>query len=156
MKIFQISIIALVVVAAACTPSKKKEQSTEAEAPTAQSEVTTEPTSTEPKVFFKNITEGDTVSTPVYVEMGVEGMEIKPAGAIEEGSGHHHILINQSSWPEGQVIPASDSTIHFGKGQTETQLELEAGEYTISLQFANGAHQSYGEKMAASVKVVVK
>ena len=65
-------------------------------------------------------------------------------------------MVNQASWPEGQVIPASDSTIHFGKGQTDTSLELEPGEYTISLQFANGVHASYGEDMAASIKITVE
>ena len=54
------------------------------------------------------------------------------------------------------MIPASDSTIHFGKGQTDTSLELEPGEYTISLQFANGVHASYGEDMAASIKITVE
>ena len=83
-------------------------------------------------------------------------MQIEPAGQVKEGFGHHHILINQEFWPKGEVIPASDTTIHFGKGQTDTQLELAPGDYTISLQFADGVHTSYGPEMATSIKITVK
>jgi hypothetical protein len=110
----------------------------------------------EPIVFFKYPEDGATVGSPVYVEMGVEGMEIEPAGVVKEGFGHHHILINQTVWPMGEVIPMSDSTIHYGKGQTDTSLELAPGEYTITLQFADGVHASYGKPMAASITVTVE
>tara|TARA_Y100001972_G_scaffold128511_1_gene189868 strand:- start:345 stop:803 length:459 start_codon:yes stop_codon:yes gene_type:complete len=110
----------------------------------------------EARVFFKAPEDGATVSSPVFVEMGVVGMQVEPAGEVKEGFGHHHILINQEYWPKGEVIPASDTTIHFGKGQTNTSLELAPGEYTISLQFADGVHSSYGPDMAASIKVTVK
>ncbi|MFY0626474.1 MAG: DUF4399 domain-containing protein [Reichenbachiella sp.] len=124
--------------------------------------VSTEPVAVEPVtadsayVFFKNPANGATVPSPVFIEMGVSGMEIEPAGVVKEGFGHHHILINQTSWPEGTVIPASDSTIHFGKGQTDASIELPAGEYTIALQFADGVHSSYGETMATSITVTVE
>ena len=58
--------------------------------------------------------------------------------------------------PKGEIIPASDSTIHYGGGQTDASLELEPGEYTLSLQFADGVHSSYGEEMAASIKIKVE
>ena len=48
------------------------------------------------KVFFKNLNEGDTVASPFQVEMGVSGMKIKPAGELEAGTGHHHIILNKS------------------------------------------------------------
>ena len=109
-----------------------------------------------PKVFFKYPEDGATVGSPVYIEMGVEGMEIEPAGEVKEGYGHHHILINQTHWPVGEVIPMSDTTIHYGKGQTDTSLELAPGVYTLTLQFADGVHASYGPPMAASIKVTVE
>ena len=107
-------------------------------------------------VFFKHPADGATVPSPVFIEMGLKGMQIEPAGAVKEGFGHHHILINQTSWPKGQVIPASDSTKHYGKGQMDASLELEPGEYTISLQFGNGVHSSYGEEMATSIQITVE
>ncbi len=108
------------------------------------------------RVFFESPAEGTTVSTTFPVKMGLEGMQIEPAGQVKEGFGHHHILINQTSWPEGEIIPPSDTTIHFGKGQTETELTLEPGNYVISLQFADGVHASYGPSMAASMNIVVE
>jgi len=108
------------------------------------------------KVFFKWPKDGSTVASPVFIDMGVEGMIVEPAGVVKEGYGHHHILINQSYWPEGEVIPTSDSTLHYGKGQTDASIELEPGKYIISLQFADGVHASFGEKMASSVEINVE
>ncbi len=108
------------------------------------------------EVFFKNLKNGDTVSSPVKVEMGVRGMEVKPAGEIVAGTGHHHILINQGAMSSGKVIPNDETHRHYGKGQTEAELELTPGEYKLTLQFANGAHESYGEALSASVNITVE
>lgn len=108
------------------------------------------------RVFFKNLKDGDEVRSPVKVEMGVEGMEVRPAGEPVKGTGHHHILINSTGTSKGDVIPFDEVNIHYGQGQTETELELEPGEYTLTLQFANGMHQSYGGQMAASVTILVR
>lgn len=110
----------------------------------------------EKSVFFKHPADGATVPSPVFIEMGVNGMTVEPAGVVKEGYGHHHILINQIGWPEGTVIPMSDSTKHYGKGQLDTTLELEAGTYTLTLQFADGVHSSYGESLASSITVTVE
>ena len=48
------------------------------------------------RVYFANLENGDTVSNPVYIEFGVKGMEIKPAGEIVKGTGHHHLLIGNA------------------------------------------------------------
>ncbi|MEQ9425447.1 MAG: DUF4399 domain-containing protein [Cyclobacteriaceae bacterium] len=144
----------IITFAVACSPAKKKD-SDEEMASTEATEETTEQ-SVESRVFFVSPSEGDTLTTTFTVEMGLEGMEVEPAGAINEGFGHHHILVNMASWPEGEIIPATDSTIHYGQGQTSTELTLEPGEYMLSLQFADGVHSSYGESMAASINVVVK
>ena len=108
------------------------------------------------RVFFKNIEDGDHLRSPIRVEMGVSGMKVEPAGEVREGYGHHHILINQTHFPKGEVIPQTDSTIHYGKGQIEAEIELPVGVYTLSLQFADGVHASYGKELAASVEVFVE
>ena len=107
-------------------------------------------------VFFKWPKDGSTVASPIFVDMGLSGMLIQPAGKVNKGFGHHHILINQTSWPLGSVIPMSDSTLHFGLGQTDASLELDPGNYIISLQFADGVHASYGENMSSSIKIKVE
>ena len=109
----------------------------------------------ESSVFFKNIKDGDQLRSPFVMEMGVRGMKVEPAGEVRKGYGHHHLLINQTNWPEGEIIPQSDSTIHYGKGQTESEVVLSKGKYVLTLQFADGVHTSYGPKMSSSVEVYV-
>ena len=108
------------------------------------------------QVFFKWPKDGSTVGSPVFIDMGLEGMIVEPAGKVKSGFGHHHLLINQKFWPEGSVIPTSDTTLHYGQGQTDTSIELDPGTYILSLQFADGVHASYGEKMSATIKINVE
>jgi TIR domain/Domain of unknown function (DUF4399) len=61
------------------------------------------------KVFFSEPKDGAVINGPVKVVMVVEGMEVKPAGEVVEGTGHHHILINKDFIPPGQVIPLRHS-----------------------------------------------
>lgn len=107
-------------------------------------------------VFFVNLNDGDVVTSPVHVEMGVNAFEIMPAGKIEKGTGHHHLVINDGPADLGVVVPADDTHIHFGGGQTETDVELAPGEYTLTLQFANGLHQSYGPELSKTITVTVE
>jgi hypothetical protein len=46
--------------------------------------------------------------------------------------------------------------MHFGKGQTETEVKLPPGKYKLTMQFANGAHQSYGAGLSKSINITVK
>jgi Domain of unknown function (DUF4399) len=107
-------------------------------------------------VYFIAPLDGATVSSPFTVKFGLVGMGIKPAGELAAGTGHHHLLINDTAMPAGQVIPANDTHIHFGKGQTETEVKLAPGTYKLTLQFADGYHQSYGSEMSATITVTVK
>ena len=108
------------------------------------------------RVFFANLSDGDTVSNPVAIAFGVEGMQVKPAGNIKKGTGHHHLMIGGDSIATGEVVPANEKHIHYGGGQTSDTLDLPLGETKIALQFADGAHASYGSKMSASIRVFVK
>lgn len=107
-------------------------------------------------VFFVEPLDGATVSSPVKVRMGVKGMQVHPAGELKEGTGHHHIVVDGGPIERGTVVPADATHIHYGKGQTETELELTPGSHSLTLQFANGAHQSYGPHMSATVTVTVE
>lgn len=108
------------------------------------------------KVFFVNLNDGDVISSPFTVEMGVEGMTVEPAGELKKDVGHHHIIINRGAYAVTEVVPMDEMNLHYGKGQTEAELELEPGEYMLTLQFADGLHQSYGPEMSASINIVVE
>ena len=83
---------------------------------------------TSSKVFFKNLNNGDTVQSPVTVEMGVRGMKIKPAGKLEAGTGHHHIILDSQFVQYGEIIPMDKTHLHYGKGDTVASVPLEKGE----------------------------
>ncbi len=109
------------------------------------------------KVFFKNLKNGQTVTSPVKVDMGVDGMTVDTAGAVKNNSGHFHLLIDaEDSIPYGQVIKKDSTHLHYGKAQTSASLTLAPGKHTIALQFADGIHRSYGAKLATVVTVNVK
>lgn len=114
------------------------------------------PPSGERGVYFIEPADGATVSSPVKVKFGLKGMTVRPAGELVEGTGHHHLLINTAGPKAGEVIPADDKHRHFGKGQTETEVALPPGEYVLKMQFADGYHQSYGDAMSASIRIIVK
>jgi hypothetical protein len=90
------------------------------------------------------------------VKFAVTGMDVKPAGDMSANTGHHHLLINGDSMKSGESIPFDETHMHFGKGQTETEVKLPPGKYKLTMQFANGAHQSYGAGLSKSINITVK
>jgi hypothetical protein len=109
------------------------------------------------KVFFKNLKDGQTVKSPLKVEMGVEGLKLDTAGAIVAGTGHHHLLIDAGdSIPVGTIVPKDATHLHFGKAQSSTEVPLTPGKHVLTLQFADGIHRSYGGQLAATITVTVK
>lgn len=108
-----------------------------------------------PSVFFESPLENQTVKSPVKLVFGLTGKKIGPVGNMSPELGHHHIIINGGAIPTGQPVPADAQHIHFGKGQTEISLDLTPGDYHLTLQFANGAHQSYGPEMSKTIKITV-
>lgn len=107
-------------------------------------------------VYFINIKDGEKVQSSFVVEMGVEAMEIEPADKIEEGKGHHHIIIDGSYIKKGESIPENKTNIHYGKGQIFDTLKLNPGIHTLTLQFGNGVHQSYGKDWSNTITVEVE
>jgi len=68
------------------------------------------------KVYFKNVKDGETVKSPLKVEMGVDGMQLDTAGALVAGTGHHHLLIDAGdSIPAGTVVPRTPPTCISGR-----------------------------------------
>jgi hypothetical protein len=87
-----------------------------------------------------------TVHGPFVVRFGLKGMGVAPAAAGKlENTGHHHLLVDTdlSTVDLQAPLPATDKIIHFGKGQTETQLTLPPGKHTLELLFADAGHRSF-------------
>jgi hypothetical protein len=107
-------------------------------------------------VDFVEPKQGDTVPSTFTVRFAVEGMAVAPAGDMTAGTGHHHLLIDTADIEENVAIPMDDQHRHFGKGQTETSITLTPGKHRLTMQFADGAHRSYGAKYRKSIEVTVK
>lgn len=92
-------------------------------------------------VYFLAPADGASVTSPVTVRFGLRGMGVAPAGVEAANTGHHHLLIDvETPPPEGQPLPATDQIRHFGLGQTETELTLEPGQYTLQLVLGDHLH----------------
>lgn len=109
------------------------------------------------KVFFKNIKDGQTVTSPLKIEMGVEGMSLDTAnGILKPASGHHHILIGMDSITTETVVPKDSVHLHYGNAQSNAEVVLPPGKHTLTLQFADAMHRSYGGRLTSKVTVTVK
>ena len=111
------------------------------------------------KVYFINLKDGDTVKSPVFIQFGLSGMGIAPAGVEKENTGHHHLIINEAI--EGEeleyAVPADEQHIHFGKGQTEATLELPAGTHTLQLVLGDWSHVPHDKPvMSERISVTVE
>lgn len=96
-------------------------------------------------VYFVNLRDGDKVTSPFRIAFGLVGMGIAPAGVQVENTGHHHLLINQRLTNDmlTKSIPFTEKYRHFGRGETETTLELPIGKHTLRLLFADANHKPY-------------
>ena len=94
--------------------------------------------------YIVNLEGGQHVSSPVLVRFGLSGMGISPAGVTGQGTentGHHHLVIDSPPPAAGVPIPAeAGKYVHFGRGQTETTLELAPGEHTLQMALGDAAH----------------
>src|ERR1044072_5025015 len=85
------------------------------------------------EVYFIAPTDGATVTSPVTVKFGLKGMGIAPAGITFDNTGHHHLIIDADLPPLDAPVPTDAQHVHFGKGQSETTIELKPGKHTLQL-----------------------
>ena len=110
-----------------------------------------------PSVRFEEPADGATVTSPFEVVMAATGLTVEPSGEVNEGAGHFHILVDTDFTPVGEVIPTDEQNLHYGQGQTTATLELEPGEHTLRLQFADGLHTALeGDQYTDTITVIVE
>lgn len=109
------------------------------------------------KVFIIEPKDGATVSSPVTVKFGIEGMEIAPAGTDKANTGHHHLIIDTELKDFKSAIPADANHVHFGKGQTEASVELKPGPHTLELVLGDKNHIPHNPPVISPlIKITVK
>lgn len=92
------------------------------------------------RTFIVSPADGATVTSPFMVEFGAENITVIAAGDNTPDSGHHHLLIDAPLPEFGLPVPKSDQYVHFGGGQTQTELTLEPGTHTLQLLFGDYLH----------------
>lgn len=108
------------------------------------------------KVFILSPTEGSTVPQKFQLKLGVEGLKLSALSKMEPDSGFHKITI-QGGWvSSGSVGTKAIKEVTLDKGESETALNLEPGEYTITTQFITGTNQVADALLKSSVKIKVK
>jgi hypothetical protein len=108
-------------------------------------------------VYIISPKDGATVKGPVKVQFGLSGAGIAPAGTQIDGTGHHHLLIDDPQVDLTVPMPATDQIKHFGKGQTETTLTLKPGKHTLQLVLADWKHQPFNPSVSSTkITITVK
>jgi len=113
-------------------------------------------------VYFINLEDGATVSSPLKISFGLSGMGVAPAGTEKKHTGHHHLLIDRPALGQGEdgadefiySLPADENHMHFGGGQTEASVELAPGTHTLQLVLGDMNHIPHNPVVASKVITV--
>jgi len=110
------------------------------------------------RVYIISPRDGEKVAQTFTVKFGLSGMGVAPAGVDWDNTGHHHLLIGVDQLPDlGKPLPASDKVIHFGGGQTESEVTLPPGEHTLQLVMGNYLHIPHNKPvMSEKITIVVE
>jgi len=103
-----------------------------------------------PRVFFIEPKNGATVTSPLHMKFGSEGIEIAavPPGdltkdQVRPGKAHYHVGIDQSCLPSGKVIvKGTPSWVHFGDGKDVFDTQLTPGKHKLALQLGDDLHET--------------
>ena len=108
-------------------------------APGAGGAVERTPAPEDARAYIITPEDGSTVPQTFVVRFGLTGMGVAPAGADLPKTGHHHLLVDMDSLPPLDQ-PISADILHFGGGQTETQVTLPPGEHTLQIILGDKNH----------------
>jgi len=101
-----------------------------------------------PRVFFIEPKNGATLTSPVHMKFGAEGIEIGavPPGEVTKarpGIAHYHVGIEQSCLPAAKtIVKGTPSWVHFGDGKSEFDTQLAPGKHKLALQLGDDLHNT--------------
>lgn len=109
------------------------------------------------EVYFIELKDGATVPEKFKVYFGLKGMGVAPAGSDRPNSGHHHLLVDTFLPALNQPIPSDFNHLHFGAGQSETEVTLAPGKHTLQLLLGDKDHVPHSPPvMSARITVLVQ
>ena len=113
------------------------------------------PSPTNASVYFISPNNEESLNGKVNVKFGLKNFGVAPAGIQIQNTGHHHLIIDAVLPSLNLPIPADKNHVHFGKGQTEVEIELTKGEHTLQLLLGDFRHIPHDPPIF-SKKITVK
>ena len=101
-----------------------------------------------PRIFFVQPKAGATVKSPVKLKFGIENYKIAavPEGTVttvRPGVGHYHVGIDTGCLAAGkEIVKGTPSWVHFGKGDSEIDMQLTPGKHRLALQLGDDLHNT--------------
>src|SRR5689334_16788886 len=101
-----------------------------------------------PRVFFTEPKNNATVTSPVHMKFGSEGIEIGavPPGDLttaRPGIAHYHVGIDTPCLPPGKtIVKGTPSWVHLGDGKSELDTLLTPGKHKLSAQLGDDLHNT--------------
>lgn len=101
-----------------------------------------------PRIFFVEPKNGAAVKSPVHLKFGVENYKIAavPDGDVKTarpGIGHYHVGVGTGCLGAGQtIVKGTPSWVHFGKGDSEIDMQLTPGKHRLALQLGDDLHNT--------------
>ena len=114
------------------------------------------------RVFFVEPKNGATVTSPVHLKFGSQGIEISPVppGDVKTtrpGVGHYHVGVDESCLATGKtIVKGTPSWVHFGDGKSEIDMQLTPGKHKLALQLGDDLHNTMPNTCAAITVSVSK
>jgi hypothetical protein len=100
------------------------------------------------RVFFVEPKNNATVTSPVHMKFGSEGIEIAavPPGDVtttRPGVAHYHVGIDEDCLPAGKnIVKGTPSWVHFGDGKDVFDSQLTPGKHKLSVQLGDDLHNT--------------
>jgi len=100
------------------------------------------------RVFFIEPKNNATVTSPVHMKFGSEGIKIEavPPGDVttaRPGIAHYHVGIDQNCLPAGKtIVKGTPSWVHFGDGKDVFDSQLTPGKHKLALQLGDDLHNT--------------
>jgi hypothetical protein len=100
------------------------------------------------RVFFVEPKNNATVTSPLHMKFGSEGIKIEavPPGDItttRPGVAHYHVGIDEDCLPAGKtIVKGTPSWVHFGDGKDVFDTQLTPGKHKLSVQLGDDLHNT--------------
>ncbi len=101
--------------------------------------------------------DGARLKSPFWCRFGLRNMGVTHAGDKTPGMGHHHLFVDvKEPLDPNETIPQDKQHLHYGKGQTEAQIDLPPGPHTLQLVLGDADHIPFDPPVVSKkIRIVV-